>query len=542
VRWLEARGRVIRSDAGAPVRMAGVCADITARKLADYAIRESEERFRLMANAAPVLIWISGTDRSWTWLNRQWLEFVGRPIEQETGKGWSEHVHPDDLDRCLKRYTSSFNKRESFSMEFRLRRRDGEYRWVLNTGVPRYDSQGIFAGYIGSCLDITERKRSEQALRAADRRKDEFLAMLAHELRNPLAPIRNSLEILKRSEDDPGALRQGRDVIERQVSHLVRLVDDLIDVSRITRDKLELRKTRVELASILHQALDTCRPLAARENQVIELALPAQPIYLDADPVRLAQVFSNLLNNACKYTPPHGKISITAEVRDSEVTVSVKDTGIGIPPEKLNRIFEMFVQIDPSLEGASGGLGIGLTLAKRLVELHHGQISASSGGAGAGSMFTVRLPILLQTAQPSNHPGAGPPEAVVGVRILVVDDNQDSALSLAELLRLMGHEVHVVHDGLEAVKTADEFRPALALLDIGLPGMNGYEVCRSIRQQAWGREMVLVALTGWGQDEDQKKAMAAGFNHHLIKPPAFDVLSRLIGELSRRENRAFSDA
>jgi signal transduction histidine kinase len=331
----------------------------------------------------------------------------------------------------------------------------------------RLGGERMFTGLV---RDITDRKRAEQALREADRRKTEFLATLAHELRNPLAPIRNSLEILGRAAADPDVLRRARETIERQVSHMVRLVDDLLDVSRITRDKLELRRTRVELASVVHQAVETCRPLAEMGDLAIELALPGHPVFLDADPVRLAQVFSNLLNNACKYTGRGGTIRVGAERRGADVVVSVKDSGVGISPDKLESIFEMFTQLETTLERSRSGLGIGLTLAKRLVDLHGGSIEARSPGLGQGSEFVVRLPALAERA---DSPAPAAPVAIgpdpTPLRVLVVDDNEDSAVSLARLLCLGGHETRTVHDGLATVEAAEQFRPDVVLLDIGLP-------------------------------------------------------------------------
>ena len=375
-----------------------------------------------------------------------------------------------------------------------------------------------------------------RALQAADLRKDEFLATLAHELRNPLAPIRNSLEIMARLKDDPESMEQARSIMERQLTQMVSLIDDLMDVSRISRDKLQLRKERVELAAVVRSAVEAIDPLVAASGHELIVALPAEPVWLLADPTRLAQVLSNLLNNSAKYTEPGGRITLAAERQGSDLVVAVRDTGLGIPAEMLPRIFDMFAQVDRSLERAQGGLGIGLTLVKRLVEMHGGTIEAHSEGVGRGSEFVVRLPVLIELHEPEppvEPSGNGESAAAAPQRILVVDDNHDSARSLARLLKLVGNEVRTAHDGLEAVETATSFRPEVVLLDIGLPKLNGYDVARRIRQEPWGREMVLIALTGWGQDEDRRRSEEAGFNDHLVKPVNPDALLKLLQEWQR---------
>ncbi len=391
--------------------------------------------------------------------------------------------------------------------------------------------------FTGIVRDITERKRIEKEmydllieLKEGDHRKDEFLATLAHELRGPLAPLRNMLEIMKRADGDSELRQQARDTIERQFGQMVRLVDDLLDVSRITRNKLELRKERVELASVIHQSVEACRPMAESANHQLNVTLPQQPIYLHADPVRLAQVFSNLLNNACKYTEPGGRIWLTAERQGSDVAVQVRDTGTGIPPDKLGCIFEMFAQVDRSLERSQGGLGIGLTLVKRLVEMHDGSVEATSEGQGRGSEFVVRLPVLIERPTVKTTEPTADRLTTTARRILVVDDNTDSAASLAMLLKMTGNETVTAHDGLEAVAAAEKFRPDVVLLDIGLPKLNGYAAAVRIREQPWGKDIVLVALTGWGQDEDRRKSKEAGLDHHMVKPVDYAALMRLLAK------------
>jgi signal transduction histidine kinase/ActR/RegA family two-component response regulator len=375
-------------------------------------------------------------------------------------------------------------------------------------------------------------RRREQREREADRRKDEFLATLAHELRNPLAPISNATSLLKLSCEDRGVFQQATETIERQLGHLVRLIDDLLDMSRISRGKLTLRHERVELAPIINQAVETCRPMVASAKHDLRVTLPSRPVYLYADPVRLCQVVSNLLNNACKFVRQDGRISLSAECRDNHVLITVKDNGIGIPPDKINGIFEMFSQVDQSLERSQSGLGIGLTLAKRLVELHGGSIDARSEGLDKGSEFVVRLPVAFD--RPPTPPQE--PEDDVrpsgNLRILVVEDNRDSAESLAMLLRRTGNETSVAYDGEEAVEAAARQRPDVILLDIGLPRLNGFDVCRRIRKNSWAENILIIALTGWGQEEDRRKSADAGFDGHLVKPVDHGELTKLLGSQS----------
>lgn len=368
-------------------------------------------------------------------------------------------------------------------------------------------------------------------LREADRCKDEFLATLAHELRNPLAPIRNGLQVMQLAGNLDGMLDDVRNMMERQLTHLVRLVDDLLDVSRITRNKLELRKERVQLASVIHTAIETSRPQIEQHGHTFSLTLTSVPVSVEADPVRLAQVFSNLINNAAKYTDPGGHIAVMADIDADEAVVRVRDNGLGIPMEAQAHIFEMFSQVDRSIERAQSGLGIGLTLVRRLTELHGGTVDVASAGPGKGSEFIVRIPLLREIHQRAVEPAPRPVGHGPKRRILVVDDNRDAAESLGMMLQLMGNEVRTVTDGLTAVETAQQYRPEMILLDIGLPKLNGYEVCRRIREQVWSTNSVIVALTGWGQDEDRRRSFEAGFDHHLVKPVNVTDLTKLLAQI-----------
>lgn len=377
--------------------------------------------------------------------------------------------------------------------------------------------------------DVSALRERADELAEASRHKDEFLATLAHELRNPLAPIRNAVQYLGMEGLKEPDVRTARDMIARQVAVMVRLIDDLLDVSRVSRNRLDLRKQRIELAAVVESAVESSRPFIQQCGHELTVSLPPQPVHLDADPVRLAQVFSNLLNNAAKYTKRGGHIWLTAERQGSDAIVSVRDNGIGIPADMLARIFDMFTQVDRSLERSQGGLGIGLTLVRRLVEMHDGSIEARSSGPDEGSEFVVRLPVFIKQSNEPPPRSDGPKAAALsGCRILVVDDNKDSADSMGMLLRIKGNDIRTAHDGLEAVDVAGTFRPDLVLLDIGLPKLNGYEVARRIRQQPWGRDVILVALTGWGQDEDIRRSQEAGFNFHAVKPVELAALEKLL--------------
>lgn len=406
--------------------------------------------------------------------------------------------------------------------------------------------------------NLAELERAAATLREVDRRKDEFLAMLAHELRNPLAPIRNSLELLRSADTDPLAIATLRARMDRQVDIIVRLVDDLLEVSRMTRGQIELRPERVDLAVVLDSAVETARPVIDEAGHELILSLPSGPLPVEADPLRLAQVFANLFNNAAKYTDRGGRIAVTAE-RESHgegggggVRVSVTDTGIGIRREMLGRVFDMFTQADGSRDRAPGGLGIGLTLVRRLVELHGGQVEARSEGPGRGSEFIVRLPLApaLATAAAAGAapapespraaaaPAPAPVQALTALRLLVVDDNVDAADSLALLLQRSGACVRAAHSGADALELLGEFRPTVALLDIGMPHMNGYELATHIRQRSELQPMVLVALTGWGQEADRRRSREAGFEHHLVKPVAPRELHALLASLVAEQQAA----
>ena len=534
-RWhpILARGAPVRNEQGEITAWAGINLDIGRLKRIEDELRESEARFRQMADHAPVMVWVTEPDGTCTFLSKSWYAFTGQTPETGLGHGWLDAVHPQDTASALAGFKEATTKQTPFRMEYRFRRHDGVYRWGIDTAVPRFGADGRFLGMVGCVFDITERKRAEEGLHEADRRKDEFLAILAHELRNPLAPLRNGLEIMRLARDNREALEQARGLMERQLTHLVRLVDDLLDLSRITRGRVELRRERVDLAVVVRHALDTSRPLIEQAAHELSVRLPSEPVMVEADTIRLAQAIANLLNNAAKYTDRGGHIRLAVECRESTVDISVQDNGVGIPPALLPHVFDMFSRVERPLGKAHGGLGIGLSIVKHLIEMHGGTVEARSPGDGGGSEFRIRLPLL---PRPGGHRSAGPADGArrdrsAGRRVLVADDNPDAVASLATLLELLGNDVRTARDGWEAVEIAAWFRPELALLDIGMPGLDGCGACRRIREQPAAKQMTIVALTGWGQEEDKRRSQAAGFDRHLVKPVEPAALERLLATL-----------
>ena len=407
----------------------------------------------------------------------------------------------------------------------------GIYDYIF---TPVRGPNGEVESIIGISRDITERKRTEEALRQADHQKNTFLAQLAHELRNPLAPIRNAAQIFRSNPVAEPKLLWASEVIDRQVGHLSRLIDDLVDVSRISRNNLELRTQRIALQDVIRGAVEIGRPVVDQNHQELTVNLSAEPVYLHADLARLTQVVMNLLINAAKYTEPGGHIELIAALEGADAVIRVKDDGIGIDATGLPRLFDMFFQVDPTLERSQGGLGIGLSLVRSVVKLHGGTVTAHSAGTGKGSEFVVRVP-ALSVAMPvvplkvaDNGVKAAPER-----RVLVVYDNRDAAESLAIFLQLGGHSVHTAYDGVEAVEAAESFRPDIVLLDIGMPKLNGYEACRRIRDTAWGKDMTVIAQTGWGQDEDKRRTHEAGFDGHLVKPVDPVAVMKIVADLKR---------
>ncbi|HSA55577.1 MAG TPA: PAS domain S-box protein [Gemmatimonadaceae bacterium] len=533
VRWLHFHTKPVADPVTGQLRLISAGSDISRRRAAESAHRVTEERFRVMAETVPSMIWTADADGTITYANEQWLRF-GSGASGIDGSGLpSLAMHPDDRARCLALWTRAVREGTDYEAEVRHQRHDGEWRWFMTRARPLRDADGVIVCWFGVTTDIHQQKELEARLRQADRQKDDFLATLAHELRNPLAPISSALEVLELSDDDRTQRAAARGIMHRQLRQLVRLVDDLLDVNRITRGKLEIRRETVELAAVVRDAVETSRPIIDAHAHVLMLELAAEPIFVDGDRTRLAQVCANLLNNAAKFTDRGGRIHLSISREEGEAVIRVRDTGIGIDDTVLPRIFDLFAQGDSSLEGSRGGLGIGLTLVRRLVEAHGGTVGARSAGAGRGSEFEIRLP--SSTAAPVRQAEAAvsrvadaPPR-----RILVVDDNEDAATSLGLMLRLTSHDVRTAHDGEEALALAAADRPDVVLLDIGMPRMSGYRVAELIRKQEWGRSMALIALTGWGQIADRERSRAAGFDHHLTKPVDPQQLARLLAEVRR---------
>jgi signal transduction histidine kinase/CheY-like chemotaxis protein len=460
--------------------------------------------------------------------------------------GWNleslfAQLHADDRGRVRALAEQAFAAGSDLDFESRVIWPDGSEHWIDVHGsayvsARASDKEPPRLRFLGIIADITERKQIEAALRDADLRKDEFLATLAHELRNPLAPIRNAVQIMQLSRDE-AMHGNARRIIERQLKQMVHLVDDLLDVSRISQGKVELRLEQVDVAGAVVDAIETSRPLidAGRHHLTTRLA-PPRALMVEADATRLCQIVANLLNNAAKYTPEGGHIEVTAERDGDEAVVTVQDSGIGLSAEMLPRVFDMFAQVDRSVARAQGGLGIGLALVKRLVEMHGGSVAATSDGPDRGCRFVVRLP-LVRAPLAAPRPGADhalAAEETDGLRVLVVDDNADSAESLSQVMQILGYPVMVAHDGVEAVEAAGAWRPAVVLMDIGMPRMSGLEAARALRALPGGERFWLIALSGWGQREDRRKSGEAGFDHHLVKPVDVEALIELIRHLPKR--------
>ncbi len=514
--------------------------EVTERTRATEALRASQERMRLAAEATGVGIWewnVLTNAVHWDAVMFAIYGITPTPEGLVQYSDWSGAVLPEDLAHQEKVLQEAVRTGGRSSREFRIRRAgDGESRIVRSVEATRQNSHGQVEWVVGTNLDFTDRVQAEEALSRlaaelseADRRKNEFLATLAHELRNPLAPIRNGLQIMKLAQFDSATVEKSCSMMERQVEQMTRLIDDLMDVSRINQGKLQLQMTRMSLADAVRNAVDASRPLIDALGHELVVDVPPEPIDLDADLTRLSQVFANLLNNAAKYTDRGGRIRLAVERQGNDVVVSVADNGVGIPADMLARVFDLFAQIDGSLERSQGGLGIGLNIAKRLVEKHGGGITAESGGPGMGSTFTVRLPVALTVTadrpdERNNVQKAKPARR----RILVVDDNVDSASSLAMILDIMGNETQTAPDGLEAIAVAEAFKPDVILMDIGMPKVNGHEACRRIREQPWGRNIVIVAQTGWGHEDDKRKSQEAGFDFHMVKPVDPAALEKML--------------
>jgi two-component system CheB/CheR fusion protein len=519
----------LRDHAGGIAGAVNIVQDITARKRVEQELRVSEQRFRTLANTVPVLIWQNDEEGRNVFVNQYYLDFTGKSFEDVMGVRWHELVHPDDAPAYIADYMDAVRTRQPWRNLDRLLRRDGQWRWFDNYAQPLFAPDGSYAGHVGASLDITDAVLAEQALKETDRRKDEFLAVLAHELRNPLAPISNAVHLLRHPD---GRRRADRlvEMLGRQVRQMIKLVDDLLEISRITRDKIELHCQPLLLADVVHGAVETSRPLIDQQHHHLDVRLPDEPLTLHADSVRLTQVLANLLNNAAKYTDQGGRIALEARRDGLEVEITVRDNGIGIPPGHLPEVFDMFTQAHRAAGRGQGGLGIGLAMVRSLVLMHGGTVEAKSAGAGRGSEFIVRLPLAEPPA--AEHDGTGTAAGaapLAGQRILVVDDNRDAADTLAMLLDADGARAGAVYDGPSALATLPALRPHTVLLDLGMPDMDGFEVARRIRADPAWSGVRIVALTGWGQEGDRERTRGAGFDFHLTKPVDLNMLHAWLG-------------
>ncbi len=519
----------IKDEGGKVLFVAPTGIDITDRKRAEA----DRQKFVTLVETSSDFIGIADLQGATLFINRAGLEMVGLDdLEQARGRPWVDFFFPEDRPRLTEEFFPSVLAHGHGEIDIRIRHfNTGEARWMAYKVLTLPDAAGRPMGFATVSQDVTERRRMADDLSEANRRKTEFLALLAHELRNPLAPISNAVRALRAGHGDAKVAHAALGMFERQVGQLARLVDDLLDLSRVTRGKIVLRKQPVELLPIVEQAVEAARARYGSLDHELTVTLPTQPVYLSADPARLAQVIGNLLNNACKFTDPRGHIGLTVTRDGAQAIVRVRDDGIGIAAEQLPHLFTMFTQADTSLERTRDGLGIGLTLVKAVAEMHGGTVEARSDGLGRGSEFEVRLPVLEEASATIAPAAEDEPTTRVGHRILIVDDNRDGADSLAMLLEAFGHETHQAHDGVEAIDAAERVRPDVMLLDIGLPKLNGYEVCRRIREQPWGEDLMIVALTGWGQDEDRQRSLDAGFDTHLVKPVDHALLMRMLASL-----------
>lgn len=519
----------IRDESGTPVGVVLVFRDVTERRHAEEAqarlaaiVESSDDAIVSKTLDGIILSWNAGAQRLFGYAPH---EAIGRSITLIIPPERQDEEHEILARIAAGERVQHF---ETVRVSKQGRRID-----ISLTVSPIRDRAGRIVGASKVARDITDRKRAEEALREADRRKDHFIALLAHELRNPLAPLRNGLQVMRLAADDAKAVAQARGIMERQLGHMVRLVDDLLDISRIGQNKMELRRSRVLLTDVVSSAVETARPAVEAGGHELIISLPPEAVHLDADLTRLGQVFSNLLTNSAKYTERGGRIWLAAERQGDDVAVSVRDTGIGIPADAMPHIFDMFSQVDRSIERSTGGLGIGLALVKGLVEMHDGTVTAASEGQGHGSTFTVKLPTLGTPTQPLAGVPSDKGQSFTGPRrrILVVDDNRDSANSMAMMLKLLGNDVATAYDGVEAVEAAERSQPQVILMDVGMPRLNGYDATRRIRERPWGPQAIIVALTGWGQEGDLALSRAAGCDGHLVKPVSLPDLEQLLREL-----------
>lgn len=488
------------------------------------------------ADIAPVLIWMAGVEGRCEWFNRPWRDYTGRSLADLQGDGWLADVHPEDAERCVAIFKTSFEARQPFSMDYRLRRHDGQYRWFVENGVPRHDRDGAFKGYIGCCVDIHERKDLEerladhaQAMRLADRRQNEFLAMLSHQLRSPLAPISNAASVLRTMEEANPTVQRLREIIERQVGRLRRLVDDLVDVTRVMQGQITLVKGRISVRDLLRSATETSQGKLDAAGHTLRVDLPNTPLWVTGDSVRLAQALSNILSNAATFTPQPSVISVSAKASGDMLNIAIRDEGQGITAEFLPYVFDLFSRHDLQSGGNSGGLGLGLPLARRVAQLHGGDVKAFSEGQGRGAEFVMSLPLAAADQEPLGGGGLAPAGAA-SYRVLLIEDNPDTRYLMRLQIELWGHQVAAAGSVDESLRLIDGFRPEVVLCDIEGPEVSTRRGIEALRARLGG-QAVFVALSGYGHNEGEANARALGFDASLVKPLRPDGLARTVEPL-----------
>jgi len=530
VKWVRELAELEFDKHGVLLGAFGTTEDITDIKSTQEALQYERSFLRQIIDAVPSMIFVKDREGRFMLSNEALAQCYGTSPDSLTGLT-DENFNPN-ADEVTHFYQNDLDVirtgKSKLIPEEKVTHADGSVHWYSTVKIPLYDTDNSCSKLLGVATDITERKHAEETLRLMDRRKDEFLAMLAHELRNPLAPIRNAVRLLKMQEATDPKLTLSCNIIDRQVTHMTRLLDDLLDMARIMQGKIRLKIEHFELTDIVNNAIETSRPLLESRKQELIISQTMTPQWLEGDHVRLAQVLSNLLNNAAKYTGEGGKIMLSVMREGSDAVIEIKDSGIGISPDILPQIFDLFTQADHTLAHSQGGLGIGLTLVRQLVEIHGGTVTAASEGIGQGSTFTVRLPALPMDSSAAESARTESVLPTSKFRILVVDDYADAAESLMMLLQAKGHEVEIADCGIKAIEQAQVFHPQVVLLDIGLPDLDGYEVAKRLRALPETRDATLIALTGYGQSEDHNRSQSAGFDHHLLKPLNFDELSALL--------------
>ena len=512
--------------------------DCSARRRFEAEMSGSEARFRILSESMPQKVWTAKPDGHLDYMNHKLLEYTGLPPERLRGWGWTNLVHPDDFRKHLQAWKESLVSGEMFEIEIRVRKHTGEYRWHLARALPLYQADRQITMWIGTNTDIHDRKLAEDQFREQHHRKDQFLALLAHELRNPLAPLSNAIQVFPSVLGDPATTAALLGIMDRQVRQMTRLIDDLLDLARVTTGRMQLHRARISVDSVVTAAVEAVQPWVSQQQHQLTVTLPQEELWLDADAARLSQVLTNLLHNAAKYTNPRGELHLIAERAEEDLLFRVRDNGPGISREMLDKIFDLFMQVDLTLDRSHGGLGIGLTLVRTLVELHGGTVAVSSDGLGLGSEFTVRLPLMGDDQLPASVTGSAESVELDSIplpafRILVVDDVQASAKTLALMLKTLGQTTEVAFDGPSAITRIIETDFNLVFLDIAMPGMDGLEVARKLRLMPDLSSLTLVALTGFGQDDDRERSLQAGFNAHLTKPTSLDLLKQIL----RRANR-----